>query len=494
MLRRLATPSPLGVGSGGRGWGWSWPRRRHAPRRGTAATAGSAPTATPTTASATVGASRRAYDVAIIGGGIVGAATARAVLATHPHLRVALLDKEPALAAHQSSHNSGVVHAGIYYPPGSLKARLCVEGAAAAAAYAARRGIPYKRIGKLIVALTDDEVPALEALHRNATTNGVGGLVWLPDANAIRRVEPAAKGVAALHSTTTAITDWAAMARAYGTDVAAAGGDVLVGHEVTAIDDDVAAGGLRLTATVAAAAAARDGGGGDGGFGGGCGGGGGATTRTIATAGVITCAGAWADTVAGLYGGAPSPRILPVRGEYLRLAPAARRLVRGLIYPVPRPGVPFLGVHFTPTVAGEVLVGPNAVLAGARDGYSWRRIDARHVAGLVADPAFWRLTARVGAYGVGEAVRSVVHAAAVADAARYVDGLTTATVLRGGGGGHAGVRAQALDKAGGLVEDFVFEGVARRALHVRNAPSPGATSALAIARVVAARAAEEMCW
>lgn len=459
----------VGVGVGSGGWRWGWPGRHGAARRGAAASTTS------------IAASRRPYDVAIIGGGIVGAATAREVLSTHPHLRVALLDKEPKLAAHQSSHNSGVVHAGIYYPPGSLKARLCVEGAAAAAAYAASRGIPFQRLGKLIVALTADEVAALEALHRNAATNGVEGLVWLPDADAIRRVEPAAKGVAALHSTRTAITDWAAFTRAFGDDVLAAGGDVLVGHEVTAIDDDAAAGGLRLTATLAAGAA-RDGRGG--------------ATRTIATGAVITCAGAWADTVAGLYGGAAAPRILPVRGEYLRLAPAARRLVRGLIYPVPEPGVPFLGVHFTPTVHGEVLVGPNAVLAGARDGYTWRRVDGRHLAGLATSPAFWRLAARVGGYAVGEAYRSVVHRAAVADAARYVDGLTVGGVRSGGGGGggHAGVRAQALDDAGGLVGDFVFEGVAGRALHVRNAPSPGATSALAIARVVAARAAAEMGW
>ncbi|GAB0497653.1 hypothetical protein MMPV_008990 [Pyropia vietnamensis] len=423
-------------------------------------------------------ASRRPYDVAIIGGGIIGAATAREVLVTHPHLRVALLDKEPALAGHQSSHNSGVVHAGIYYAPGSLKAQLCVEGAAAAAAYAAARGIPYKRIGKLIVALNDAEVPALEALYRNATANGVQGLVWLPCADAIRRVEPAAKGVAALHSTTTAITDWAAMARSYGADVAAAGGDVLVGHKVTAVDDDAAAGGLRLTVSVTASTQC---------------GGSSAETRTIATGSIITCAGAWADTVAGMYGGEPSPRILPVRGEYLTLAPAARRLVRGLIYPVPDPGLPFLGVHFTPTTSGEVLVGPNAVLAGARDGYSWGRVDVRHLAELAVSPAFWRLATRVGRYGLGEAYRSVVHAAAVADASRYLDGLTPDAVRRGGAA-HAGVRAQALDEAGGLVGDFVFEGVGGRALHVRNAPSPGATSALAIARVVAARAAKEMSW
>jgi len=430
--------------------------------------------APPPRAAATVAASRRPYDVAIIGGGIVGAATARQVLRTHPRLRVAVLDKEPSVAAHQSSHNSGVVHAGIYYAPGSLKARLCVEGAAAAEAYTRERGIPFKRLGKLIVALDEAEVPALEALHRNGEANGVEGLRWLPSPDAIRTVEPAAKGVAALHSPRTAITDWAAVARAFAADVVDAGGDVLLGHAVTAIDDG-GDGGLRLTAALAKGCTNGE-----------------AATRTLHAATIITCAGAWADSVACLYGGSPSPRILPVRGEYLTLAPRARHLVRGLIYPVPAPGVPFLGVHFTPTVSGEVLVGPNAVLAGARDGYRWRDVDVRHVAGLAAAPAVWRLAARVGAYGVAEAYRSLVATAAVADAARYVDGLSADAVWWSGR--HAGVRAQALDAGGGLVDDFVFETVRGRALHVRNAPSPGATSALAIARVVAERAAGDMGW
>ena len=391
-------------------------------------------------------------DLAVVGAGIIGLSVAREMLGRHPRLRVAVLDKESEVGFHQTGHNSGVVHAGIYYVPGSLKARLCVEGARELYRYCEDREVAAERCGKVIVALGEEELPGLDELERRGRANGVPGLRRLgPDE--LRELEPHARGVAALHSPATGIVDFPGVTRALAEDVREAGGEVALGCEITGVEPE--ARGLALIHR-----------------------GGRLRTRQA-----VFCAGPWADRLAVAAGAEPDPLIVPFRGAYLRLRPERRHLVRSLIYPVPDPALPFLGVHLTRHADGEVLVGPSALLAGARDAYRLRRIAPADMRSTLLWPGTWRMFRRWWRTGLDEIRRAASRRAFVAEAARYVPELRPNDVLPG----PAGVRAQALSRDGRLVDDFVVSHT-ERALHVRNAPSPAATSALALARLIADRA------
>jgi 2-hydroxyglutarate dehydrogenase len=389
------------------------------------------------------------FDTIIIGAGIVGLAVAREVLARRPGERVLVVEREALPAAHQSGHNSGVIHAGIYYAPGSLKARLSVDGAARMYAYCEQRGIAAQRIGKLIVALHDDELPALAELERRAQANGVPGVRRL-DADGLLDVEPNATGVAALHSPNTGIVDFGAVCAQLAGDVRAAGGELRVGWQVDRVD--AAPRSIRLHA--ASGDEARG-------------------TRAI------FCAGLWSDRLAVLAGADPDPRIVPFRGSYLRLVPERRDIVRTLIYPVPDPNLPFLGVHFTRRIDGDVLLGPTALLVGARDGYRLSTLRAQDIRDTLAWPGTWRMMGRWWRTGINELRLAASFDAFAAEASRYVPGVRGADLQPAFGG----VRAQAVARDGRLVDDFLLSATPR-AIHVRNAPSPAATSSLALAELI----------
>jgi 2-hydroxyglutarate dehydrogenase len=379
-------------------------------------------------------------DLAVVGGGILGLATAREVLIRQPGASVVLLEREAQLARHQTGHNSGVVHAGIYYEPGSLKARLCVEGAGELYEYCGRRGLEFEKRGKLIVARDRSELGRLDELGRRGRANDVPGLRLL-DAGALREIEPYARGVAALHSPETGVVDFAAVASAFAADVKAAGGRVATRCEVTAIDR-AGAGRLRLVHT----------------------------RGELEARFAVFCAGAWADELAVMAGADPDPRIVPFRGAYRRLRPEKAHLVRGLIYPVPDPRLPFLGVHLSRHIDGKVSLGPTAFLAPTR----LRR--------SLAWPGTWRMARRWWRPGARELWHAVNSRGMAREASAYVPGLEPADFEPW----YAGVRAQAVSRDGRLVDDFVLSETPR-ALHVRNAPSPAATSALALARLIADR-------
>jgi L-2-hydroxyglutarate oxidase len=395
-------------------------------------------------------------DVAVVGGGILGLAVARELTRRDPRRSVCVLEGEAELGGHQTGHNSGVIHAGVYYAPGSLKARLCVQGSRDLYDYCERRGIPHRRCGKLILAVDAAELADLDELERRGRANGVPGLRRL-DAAGIREVEPHARGIAALHSPATGVVDFAAVARAYAHDATAAGAVIATGCVVQGLQ----AGGRRLRVVH----------------------GRGLTEASHA----ILCAGAWSDRLAVAAGADPDPRIVPFRGAYLRLAPHRAGLVRALIYPVPDPGLPFLGVHLTRTVEGDVLLGPTALPAGARDAYRLRRLRGRDLWETATWPGTWRMFARWWRSGAHEIGLAASRAAFLKAAARYVPDLRSGDV----GPAFAGLRAQAVARDGSLVEDFAFS-LTDRALHVRNAPSPAATSSLAIARHVCDRAERDL--
>jgi 2-hydroxyglutarate dehydrogenase len=393
-------------------------------------------------------------DLAVVGGGIVGLAVARELIRRNPQASVCVLEREREIGIHQTGHNSGVIHAGVYYTPGSLKARLCVEGARELYEYCDQNAIEVERCGKVIVATGSGELTRLDELERRGRANGVPGLRRL-DARGIEALEPHARGVAGLHSPGTGIVDFGAVARAYAEDVLEAGGSVVTGCAVERVREHGAA--LRLTHSHGATEAGH----------------------------AIFCAGAWADRLAVAAGADPDPRIVPFRGAYLRLVPARRELVRGLIYPVPDPALPFLGIHLTKHIDGEVLVGPTALMAGARDAYSLATVRRRDLVDTLAWPGTWRMLAKWWKTGASEVRHAALRSAFVRAAARYVPELRISDVEPS----FAGVRAQALGRDGKLVDDFVFSHT-ERALHVRNAPSPAATSSLAIARHVADEAGQ----
>ena len=393
-------------------------------------------------------------DVAIIGGGILGLAIAREVLARRPGLGVTVLEREDELATHQTGRNSGVLHAGLYYQPGSLKARYCREGKAALETYAAEKGIPYERCGKLVVAMDASELPALEKLRERAEANQVPGLEVVGPER-IAEIEPHVRAVKGLWSPGTGIIDYRQVALAYADDVRAGGGTIHTGHEVTRVDPTV--DGLVLTTK----------------------------SGSLQARAVIGCAGLWADQVAAMTPGAGTERIIPFRGDYYTLTPDAAALVKGLIYPVPDPRFPFLGVHFTRRIGGEVWAGPNAVLAFARTGYRRSDVSVPDLARTLTSRGFLRLAMKFWRTGAAEMWRDWSKAAFLAELQRFIPELRADQLVFG----PSGIRAQAVDLDGKLVDDFRFRG-GDRVMHVVNAPSPAATSSLAIAADVGARALE----
>ena len=383
---------------------------------------------------------------AVVGGGIIGAAVSRRLLQLEPDAQVTLLEKEDQLATHQTGRNSGVVHAGLYYPPGSLKATLCRRGVGLLKDFCAQHDIAYQECGKVLVALDADEQSRLAGIAERARANGVPGIRQL-DAAELREVEPHVTGVAGLHSPTTAIVDYGLVTRQLAADAEAAGATIRTGWPVE---------GIRSTADEVVLT--------------------GRAGEQLAVDRVILCAGLHADRLAALAGDVDTPRIVPFRGEYFTLRPEKRYLVKGLVYPVPDPRYPFLGVHLTPRVDGEVLVGPNAVLALAREGYRRRDLSATDLREIVAYAGFRRFARQHWRTGMAEMRGSLSKRSFLAAAQRYVPELRVEDVVPG----PAGIRAQALERDGSLVDDFR---ISRKGnvLAVRNAPSPAATSSLAIA-------------
>jgi (S)-2-hydroxyglutarate dehydrogenase len=379
-------------------------------------------------------------DIVVVGAGIVGLAVARELALRDPRRRVVVLEREDRVGTHQTGHNSGVVHAGIYYAPGSLKARLCVEGARELYGFCERHDIPVERCGKVIVALTPEELPGLDALEERGRRNGVPGLRRV-DRAGLRELEPHAEGVAALHSPATGIVDFPAVARALAAEVAERGGTLALGREVTDVDSRP---GEVVLSTPAGELAARH---------------------------AVFCAGAWSDRLATMAGAPADPRIVPFRGSYMRLVANRRELVRGLIYPVPDPRLPFLGVHLTRHLGGDVLIGPTALLAPT---------NGRRLGATLRWPGTWRMARRWWRTGLTELQHAISPATLTRAAARYVPELQPGDAEPA----WAGVRAQAVARDGRLVDDFAFSHT-ERALHVRNAPSPAATASLAIAKYVA---------
>ena len=386
------------------------------------------------------------FEVVVVGAGIVGLAVARELLQRRPGTTVAVLDQEPHAAAHQTGHNSGVIHGGIYYTPGSLKARLCVEGAAMMYEFAQEHAIAHERCGKLIVAVDRSELGRLDDLEQRGRANQVPGLRRIGP-EAIGEIEPNATGLSALHAPNTGIIDYVAVAQAVETELTAAGACFRYDTTVTAIDDGAS---CRID-----------------------------TDRGPITADqVIVCAGLWSDRLARRSGADASPRIVPFRGVYLRLPQAPEPIVRGMVYPVPDPTLPFLGVHVTRHVTGHVMLGPTAMLVPSRDGYRFRTVRGRDVWETATWPGTWKVARKYWRTGIDEIRLAVSTRAYVRAAAQYVPSLSIRDL---DGTFHSGVRAQAVDRDGTLVDDFVISQSGAVA-HVRNAPSPAATSAFALAR------------
>jgi len=391
---------------------------------------------------------RSGLDVAVIGGGIVGMATALA-LAEVDGRSLAVLEAEDTLAAHQSGHNSGVIHSGLYYKPGSLKARTCREGREALYQFCLQERVAYRRCGKLVVATRADELPTLQELEQRGRANGVLGLRRVEGA-ALRELEPAVAGLAGLWVEETGVVDFADVTKAYARRVQAGGGEVWTGARVTAVRRE--AGRLLIETTRGAVRARR----------------------------LVNCAGLHADRVARLCGVDPGIRIIPFRGEYYDLLPESRHLVKSLIYPVPDPALPFLGVHLTRTIDDRVEAGPNAVLALKREGYNPWSVSPRDLAETLWFPGFWRMARRHWRSGLAEWGRSLSTEQFVRGLRKLVPALSPRDVVRG----RSGVRAQAVDRAGRLLDDFCVLQT-DDAVHVLNAPSPAATASLSIGRTLA---------
>jgi L-2-hydroxyglutarate oxidase len=392
------------------------------------------------------------HDLVIVGAGIVALAAARELLMRRPGLRLVILERESEIALHQTGSNSGVIHGGIYYAPGSLKARLCVEGAAKMYDYCDARGIPYERCGKVIVALDRSELPGLDALEARGRANGVPGLKRI-GREELAELEPHAAGIAALHSPATGIVDFGAVARALADDVRAAGATIVTGCEVLGLVPK----GLGVAVRHA--------------------------SGELHARHALVCAGAWTDQLARQAGAPADPRSVPFRGAYLRLKPQARGLVRSLIYPVPDPALPFLGVHLTKRIDGEVWLGPTALMAAAPDAYNMTHINPASLRSTLTWPGTWRMMRRHWRAGLSELRLSASRRAFVDACAAYVPELDVDDILPGD---IAGVRAQAIGRDGTLIDDFVVHD-ADAVQYVRNAPSPAATSALALAQLLADR-------
>jgi L-2-hydroxyglutarate oxidase len=391
-------------------------------------------------------------DVLVIGGGLVGLSTAMHLQELQPDLKVTLLEKDARLAAQQSGHNSGVLHAGIYYEPGSLKAQFCVEGHSALIEFCIQHGIPVVHCGKVIVANTDEEVERLDRLHERGTSNGVPDLSII-DSQELREIEPNVRGVKALHAPHSAVVDYKKIAAAYAARIEANGGTLLlstgfISSELTDGVSHVETTGGKMYAKL-----------------------------------IINCAGLHADVVARATGANPGLRIIPFRGEYYELRKESRQLVNGLVYPVPNPKLPFLDVHLTPRVDGSVEAGPNAVLATKREGYRWRDFSISEFGSTLSYGGFWRLVARHWRPGISEINRSLRKSVFVKSLQQLVPKITADDLIAGG----SGVRAQAVDGKGQLIDDFRVE-ESPGAIHVLNAPSPAATSSMMIGRYIARKA------
>lgn len=386
-------------------------------------------------------------EIVVIGGGIVGLATAMAL--TSAGRSVLVLEAEDRLAAHQTGNNSGVIHSGLYYKPGSLKARLCAEGREAMFQFCAQHRITHERCGKVVVAIDESELPALDELIRRGTANGLLGLRRMP-IEEIREREPHVAGVAGIHVGETGIANFAEVAEAYAKVIRANGGEVQTGSRLT---------GVRVLPEELVLSTSRG---------------------EVRCGTLVNCAGLQSDRVARMCGIEPEVRIVPFRGEYYKLAPEAHSLCRNLIYPVPDPAFPFLGVHFTRMAKGGVEAGPNAVLALAREGYSWSQISSRDLADTLGFGGFWRMARKYWRAGAGEMRRSLSRSAFLRALQRLMPELRMEHLQPGG----AGVRAQAVDRTGKLVDDFRIQ-FAPRMVHVLNAPSPACTASIAIGRYIA---------
>jgi len=391
------------------------------------------------------------YDLAIIGGGIIGLATARALLDRSPSLRLVLCEKEAELGTHQTGHNSGVIHSGIYYKPGSFKARLCVEGVRLMMDFCDKNGIKYERCGKVIVATSDDELPRLKTLYERGVANGVPGVTMI-DATRTREIEPHVSAVAGIHSPNTAIVDYSEVTAALGRELVTRGVTIEYNFPVSAITRVRGGEGVAISTQ----------------------------QHTVTARRLVNCAGLYSDVVARLAGAPTEVQIIPFRGEYYFLRPERESLVKGLIYPVPDPEFPFLGVHFTRTIHGEVEAGPNAVLAFAREGYRWTSFRPLEFAGTLRYGGFWSMARKYWKVGAWEVQRSLLKKKFVESLQRLVPELTAEDITPGG----SGVRAQAVRPDGTLLDDFSIVS-SPDAIHVLNAPSPGATASLAIGRHIA---------
>jgi L-2-hydroxyglutarate oxidase len=394
-------------------------------------------------------------DVLIVGGGIVGLATAMALVERHRD-RLLLVESEPTIATHQTGHNSGVIHSGLYYAPASLKATLCTRGRDALYRFCADHGVAHERCGKLVLATDAAERERLDALRQRGEANGLGNLRLIGRAE-LREVEPHADGIAALHVEETGIVNYSGVAAAYAGRIRARDGRLQVRTRVLAARE--ADGGLVVETTQGA----------------------------IRTRVMVNCAGLYADRVAIACGAEPDVRVVPFRGEYYDIAPSGRHLVRNLIYPVPDPRFPFLGVHFTRRIEGDVEAGPNAVIAFKREGYRPWQVSVRDVAEWAGYEGFWKLARRYWRTGFAEWTRSFSKAQFVRALQKLVPSITARDLAPGG----AGVRAQAVDRQGRLVDDFRITEL-RRAVHVLNAPSPAATASIAIGESIAARVAAHL--
>ena len=391
-------------------------------------------------------------DVIVIGGGLVGLSTAMHLQALQPRLAITLIEKDAQLAAQQSGHNSGVIHAGIYYEPGSLKAKFCVEGHLALVEFCIQHDIPVLHCGKVIVANTEEEIDRLERLHDRGTDNGVPDL-RIVGQRELRKIEPNVKGIRALHAPHSAVVDYKKIAAAYAAIFEEGGGSVRLATQFLSARQIEGQGRVETT------------------------------SGAIETRLIINCAGLHADVIAKKMGTRTGLRIIPFRGEYYKLHSDSRHLVRGLVYPVPNPKLPFLDVHLTPTVDGSMEAGPNAVLATKREGYSWRDFAIKDVASTLSYSGFWWLVGRHWIPGLAEINRSLRKSVFVKSVQRLVPDITEDDLVRSG----AGVRAQAVDGKGRLIDDFRIE-EAPAAIHVLNAPSPAATSSLMIGRYIANKA------
>lgn len=396
------------------------------------------------------------YDVAVVGGGILGLATARALQRLRPGLKLALLEKEAELATHQTGHNSGVLHSGVYYTPGSLKAELCRRGKEELEAFAAEHEIPHRKLGKLIVALDESELGRLAELETRARANRVPDLRVLQGPE-IQEIEPEAVGVRALHVPHTGVIDYLAVARALAGEVREAAGDVLLGRKVE----------RAVPSSRGVALQTQEG--------------------EVRAAAIVACAGLQSDRFAQRSGIDADTKIIPFRGDYYTLGGASATLVRGLVYPVPDPRFPFLGVHFTRKVDDTVVAGPNAVLSLARESYRRLAFKPRDAFDALSFQGVWRFALRYGRIAAAEVARDVSKRAFLADMRRYVPAVSGDDLTFG----PSGIRAQAMTSGGALVDDFVFAG-GDRMLHVLNAPSPGATSSLAIGSAIADKALTDL--